>query len=67
MENEAALADLVHDVNSKCTNLKRAAARLRGESTAAELKLLRLMSEAARSLADKISTYETARRGEPPK
>lgn len=53
-----ALADLVHDVNAQCTNLKRAAAVLRGEPTAEELEYLRLMVEQSRSLADGIAAYE---------
>lgn len=60
----AELADLRHDIYSKCTNLKAAAARLRGESTEAELELLKLMSEQARSLADSLAAYETGRRGD---
>ena len=52
------LRDLVHDVNAKCTNLKRAAAVLRGEPTAEELEFLKLMAEQSRSLADSIAAYE---------
>lgn len=64
MENDPAeaLASLVHDVKSTCSNLKCAAERLRGDSTNDELELLALMSEQARSLADAIAAYETARR-----
>lgn len=52
------LRDLVHDVNAKCTNLKRAAAVLRGEPTAQELEYLALMTEQSRALADSIAAYE---------
>ena len=53
----AELADLRHDINAKCPNLKRAAAQLRGEATDRELKLVRLMEEQARSLAERIAAY----------
>jgi len=66
MENDPDLFDLLHDVNAKCTALKRAAANLRGGSSPEELKLLRLMSEQARVLADKVSAYESRRRGSAP-
>lgn len=66
MEKDSALSDLLHDVNAKCTALKRAAANLRGDSTSEELKLLRLMSEQSRVLADKISAYESRRRASAP-
>lgn len=59
----AELADLIHDVNSKCASLKTAAARLCGGSTKDELELLGLMSEQARSLAHILAAYEAARRG----
>lgn len=67
MANDPALTDLLHDVNAKCTNLKRAAAQLRGEPTAEERELLRLMSEQARALADKIAAYESSHRRLPPR
>ena len=67
MENDDALANLVHDINGKCSNLKSAAALLRGESSKEELELLDLMSKQARSLADAISSYEVLRRSERPK
>lgn len=67
MGNDAALRDLRHDVNAQCVNLKRAAATLRGEPTADELDMLKLMSETTRSLTDKIAAYETILRGSPPK
>ena len=67
MGNDDALADLVHDIQGKCTNLKSAAAMLRGGASKEELELLGLMSRQARSLADEISAYEARRRGERPK
>lgn len=67
MGNDDSLSGLVHDINGKCSNLKSAAALLRGESSKEELELLALMSTQARSLADAISSYEALRRGERPK
>lgn len=67
MGNDDSLSSLVHDINGKCSNLKSAAALLRGESSKEELELLALMSKQARSLADAISSYESLRRGERPK
>lgn len=52
------LQNLVHDVNAKCTNLKRAAGVLRGEPTVQELEYLALMAQQSRSLADSIAAYE---------
>jgi signal transduction histidine kinase len=63
---DLSLATLVHDINGKCTNLKSAAALLRGAAPKDELELLALMSKQARSLADAISAYEALRRGERP-
>ena len=57
------LSSLLHDVVAKCSNLKNAAALLREEPADGELELLALMVQQARSLADDISAYETARRG----
>ena len=67
MENDDLLSRLKHDVNGQCASLKSAAALLKGEPSADELELLRLMSEKARALADAISAYAAARRGERPK
>ncbi len=53
----AELADLRHDINAKCPNLKTAAAQLRGEATDRELKLVQLMEEQARSVAERIAAY----------
>lgn len=53
----AELADMRHDINAKCPNLKTAAAQLRGEATDRELKLVRLMEEQARSVAERIAAY----------
>lgn len=57
------LEDVRHDINSKCANLKTAAAQLRGESTDEEHELLRLMDEQARALAARISAYVAERAG----
>jgi len=54
---DAELADLRHDINAKCPNLKTAAAQLRGESTDRELELVRLMEEQARAVAERIAAY----------
>ncbi|MEK7232920.1 MAG: hypothetical protein AAB268_03825 [Elusimicrobiota bacterium] len=62
-DHSAVLADLRHDVNAKCSNLKRAAANLRGESTDKELKLVGLMEEQARALAERFAAYAAALRG----
>lgn len=53
----AELADLRHDINAKCPNLKTAAAQLRGEATDRELKLVRLMEEQARAVVERIAAY----------
>lgn len=47
----AALKKLVHDVNSKCSSLKGAAALLKDAAPAERAELLRLMAEQARLLA----------------
>ena len=62
MATDPALSKLVHDVNGQCSNLKAAAAQLRGVDSEDELELLRLMSERARLLADGLAAYERARR-----
>ncbi len=59
----AELADLRHDINAKCSNLKTAAAQLHGEATDRELKLVRLMEEQARSVAKRMAAYAAALRG----
>lgn len=61
------LADVRHDINSKCANLKTAAAQLSGESTSEELELLALMDEQARALAQRISAYAAMRAAGPRK
>lgn len=53
----AALEDLRHDINGKCHNLTGAAAQLRGESTDKEIKLVRLMEDQARLIAERIAAY----------
>lgn len=58
----AELADLRHEVNAKCPNLKTAAAQLRGENTDREHELVRLMEEQARSLAERFASYAAALR-----
>lgn len=51
MTDEAALKKLVHDVNSKCSSLKGAAALLNDASPAERAELLKLMAEQAKALA----------------
>lgn len=63
-DSAEALASLVHDVKSTCSNLKRASEHLRGGSSNEELELLALMRGQARSLADAITAYEASRRAE---
>lgn len=58
------LADLRHDVMAKCTTLKTAVAQLRGDSAKADLDLLDLMEQQARSLAEVLGTYAAKQRGE---
>ncbi|MFI5363166.1 MAG: hypothetical protein ACHQ49_14460 [Elusimicrobiota bacterium] len=67
MSADDALGRLRHDVNGTCANLKSAAALLKGEASADELELLRLMTQQARSMADSIAAYEARRGGERPK
>ena len=50
-----ALKKLVHDVNSKCTSLKGAAALLKDAPPAERAELLRLMADQARSLSDALA------------
>lgn len=56
-------SDLVHDINSKCSNLKRASGLLRGDSSKEELELLALMHDQARSMVEAIAAYEASSRG----
>lgn len=49
--DEAALKKLVHDVNSKCSSLKGAAALLKDAPPEERKELLRLMAEQAKGLA----------------
>lgn len=63
VENDVALARLVHDIKGKCADLRSAAVMLRGEDSKEELEILGLMSLQARALADEISAYEARRRG----
>ncbi len=62
-DRAAELADLRHDVNAKCANLKTGAAQLRGEPTDDEFELARMMSEQARYLIARIAAYEAILRG----
>ena len=48
--DDTALRKLVHDVNSKCSSLKSAAALLKDAAPAERAELLRLMAEQAKSL-----------------
>ena len=65
MATDAGLRNLLHDINSKCWNLKNAAAILHEKPLAEELRLLKLMREQARELADTIAAYETRRAAAP--
>lgn len=51
MTDEAALKKLVHDVNSKCSSLKGAAALLKDAPPGERAELLKLMAEQAKALA----------------
>lgn len=53
------LDDLIHDVNSRCSSLKDAAALLRKASAAERAELLPLMVEQARKLADALAEFES--------
>lgn len=53
--DDAALKKLVHDVNSKCSSLKGAAALLKDAPPAERAELLKLMAEQARSLAEALA------------
>lgn len=52
-----ALEDLIHDVNSKCSSLKEAAALLRKASPEEFSELLALMAQETTSLAQSIADY----------
>jgi len=53
--DDAALKKLVHDVNSKCSSLKGAAALLKDAAPAERAELLKLMAEQAKALALALS------------
>lgn len=53
--DDAALRKLVHDVNSKCSSLKGAAALLKDAPPAERAELLRLMAEQAKALAQVLA------------
>lgn len=55
--DDAALRKLVHDVNSKCSSLKSAAALLKDAAPAEREELLRLMAEQAKSLAKAFAPF----------
>lgn len=55
MTDDAALKKLVHDVNSKCSSLKGAAALLKDAAPAERAELLKLMAEQAKALALALS------------
>lgn len=54
------LDDLIHDVNSKCSSLKNAAALLRKASESEKRELLTLMAQEARTLAESLANGEGA-------
>ena len=58
--DDAALKKLVHDVNSKCSSLKGAAALLKDASPAERSELLRLMAEQAQALAAALAAAARA-------
>jgi hypothetical protein len=62
IEPNSSLLRFIHDVNSKCSSLKTAAALLKGGQSAAELELLALMKDQAHSLAAALSRYEAQER-----
>lgn len=53
--DDAALRKLVHDVTSKCSSLKGAAALLKDAPPAERAELLRLMAEQAKALAQVLA------------
>lgn len=53
--DSASLRKLVHDVNSKCSSLKGAAALLKDAPPAERAELLKLMAEQAKSLAQALA------------
>ncbi len=59
----AALEDLRHDVNTKCSNLKTAATHLCAKPTDEEFEFVGLMGEQARFLVERIAAYEMILRG----
>jgi len=61
MATDSGLRGLIHDINAKCWNLKTAAEILHGKPPAEELRLLKLMKDQSRVLADKIAAYEAHR------
>ena len=52
------LSDLAHDVVSKASSLKEAAALLKRSSAAERAELLSLMVRSARELAERLETFE---------
>lgn len=60
-DSEGELADLRHDVLTKCSNLKAAVVQLKGRSSADELELVQLMRDQAREVADHLDSYARAR------
>ncbi|TBR17988.1 hypothetical protein EPO15_15725 [bacterium] len=54
---DEALRKLVHDVNSKCSSLKGAAALLKDAAPAERMELLRLMAEQAKALAAALDRF----------
>jgi hypothetical protein len=59
---DEALDELVHDVNDKCSSLKKAAALMRDASEQDRSELLTLMVGQAESLAQAIAGFEKSRR-----
>lgn len=58
---DEALDELVHDVNDKCSSLKKAAALLRGASEQDRNELLSLMVGQAESLAQALAGHAKSR------
>jgi hypothetical protein len=56
--NEEALGKLVHDVNSKCSSLKSAAALLKNASDEERKEFLTLMRDQAKSLLAALEKVE---------
>ena len=58
--DDTALRKLVHDVNSKCSSIKGAAALLKDASPTERSELLRLMAEQAQALSAALAAAARA-------